>query len=357
MNISTTKLQNLVTKAIKGAGFNKLLPITGMIGITFTDSNIGFSTSDGTNYLYLRDKLDSILGDIFDVTVDADIFAKLVAKLSSDTTELTVSDNKLIVTANGIYKLPLCMSDSGEPLHYPALDKDEAETSAILGKLSPAVISTIISTLKPTLSSNVSTPYANYLFTDYVVSTDRTMLNAYMTDERLLSQDMLFSREFVDLLGLADCDVEIRQSNYLVADAGDMMIYSKANTDATDFNKKGTQAMLDMQYDSYCKLKKSALVPLLERISLFVGDYGATAIRLNFNEQGLEVTSNSDAGAELIEYMESKDFKETSIKIDVNKFLTQLKAYQSDAIDLYYGNKMSIRLKDGDVIQVIALIA
>ena len=356
MNISTVKLQALVAKAVKGAGFNKLLPITGMIGISVATDKLQLSTSDGTNYMYLWDELND-LPEPFNVTVDADVFAKLVGKLTSDKTELYVEGNKLIVKANGTYKLPLCMSDSGEPLEYPRLSSELSDDDKI-GTLTASQISTIVNTLKPTLSTNVATIYANYLFTDYVVSTDRTMLNAYLTEDRLFSEDMLISREFMDLLSIANSDADIyKGEGYLVAIAKDVEIYSKSNTDISDFNKSGTQAMLDLQYDSYCKLKKSALMSLLERIALFVGDYGSTAIRLNFNQQGLEVTSNSDAGTEVIEYMESKDFKETSIKIDVNKLLTQLKAYQSDAIDLYYGNKMSIRLKDGDIVQVIALIA
>lgn len=354
MKILTVKLQALVTKAIKGAGFNKLLPITNKIGIEVKNGIIRLCTSDGTNYLYVKeDYADE--SQSFSATVDADIFSKLILKTTSEGIELTIENNTLIVEGNGKYKIPLAMNDDGTVIVYPNM-LDSVSAEEVLGTLSAQTIQLMISTIKPTLATNLSTPvYTNYLMSDYIVSTDRTMLNAYKNPNKF-SEDKLLSREFVDLLGLTNADAVISEAdNAIIAKSGNMTVYAKTALNISDFNKQGVNSMLDMSYDSYCKLKKSDLLPLIERISLFVGEYDESVVRLHFTEEGIEVTSKNDDGAELIEYMESKDFKDTSIKIDVNKLVTQLKSYQSDSIDLYYGNPSCIKFQDGDTVQITAL--
>jgi hypothetical protein len=61
-------------------------------------------------------------------------------------------------------------------------------------------------------------------------------------------------------------------------------------------------------------------------------------------------------GIERVDYTESKDTIDLTIKINIDRFRNQLKAYSSDVVDLYYGSDICIKLVDGDLTQVIALI-
>lgn len=55
LQIKTTKLQEMLARAIKGASNNKLIPLTSLIAISLKDGELTLITTDATNYLYVRD--------------------------------------------------------------------------------------------------------------------------------------------------------------------------------------------------------------------------------------------------------------------------------------------------------------
>ena len=350
--IETMKLQALVAKAVKGAGFNKLLPITGMIGITIEDG-MHLYTTDGSNYLCVYD--NSIEGDSFDVTVDAEMFYNLVAKLTSNEVTLEVVDDVLIISGNGKYKLALQLNDSGEKLVFPKNLVDESDdVIEILGALSLNTINVMLSSIKPSLSTTAGTIYNNYYVGDCIIGTDRDMLCKYDGEK---FDPMVFTRSFVDLLGIATSDVTLSKSgNCLTAVSDNLIIKSKITNDASYFNIEGINKMLDLKLDSYCRVNKKELLSLLDRLSIFVSAYDDGAVFIHFTKDSLEVSSLSSSGVESIDYTEFKNFKDTTIKIDINRLITQLKAYQSDFVDLYYGNDLCVKLVDGDLLAIIALM-
>ena len=359
MKVQTTKLQNMVAKSIKGTGDNKLIKMTSMMGIDVAKGTLCLTTTDATSYLYIFDKVSDDT-DTFNCAVAADIFAKLVGKLTNEYTELELTDNTLVVTSNGKYRIALEPDENGEPIKIPnpceGLIPAEGD---YLGILSVADIEVMNDVLKPSLSTNVGSCYANYIVGQFAVATDRAMLSGYTKE--LFKKNLLFTRNFVELLGLATDDVMLyhKDDDVVIAEAVGVRVYTKliANKDISDYSVDGVNKMLSLEYASYCKIKKSELLNTLERIAIFVGAYDEGAVNVSFTQDGIEVFSKQDRGAELVEYMEIKDFKDYSMKIDINRWIAQLKAYKSDSVDLYFGNPMCIKMTDGDISQIIALIA
>ena len=111
MKVVTSRMKEAVNKAIKGAGFNNLIPITSMIGIKLSDGKLRLLTTDMTNTLCII--IDKVAGDDMDITVDADKFGKLIAKTTSEDIDLSVKDDVLFVKANGTYKIPLISDEDG----------------------------------------------------------------------------------------------------------------------------------------------------------------------------------------------------------------------------------------------------
>ena len=77
MKIKTELLKELVNKSINGAGNNKLIPITQLMGIKRADDTIQLTTTDATNYLYVYGTLDADVEDSINVTVFAEQFSKV----------------------------------------------------------------------------------------------------------------------------------------------------------------------------------------------------------------------------------------------------------------------------------------
>lgn len=352
LTVNTIQLQNAVAKATKCSGFNKLLPITGMMGIKFTGTELVFTTTDGTNFLYIT--LDVGSSEAFDVTVDAEIFSKLVSKLTSEQITLEVTDSYLLVSGNGDYKLSLQLNDDGNNLVYPDPLKDVPVEISDL-KISKVVIDMMLNALKPSLSQVVGSVYTNYYVGKVLATTDKVMLGIF--DDKVIDDDLLFSRSFVDLLGLATDDVAFELSgDYMIARCDDMTLCAKKSDNVTEYNVEGLNKMLGFEFDAYCKVNKSALLATLERLAIFVGQYDDSAINIHFTNTGMELSSLNSSGVETVDFMEVKNAKDMTIKINILRLIIQLKAYASDSVDIYYGNEKLIKLNDGKLTQVIALI-
>ena len=82
MKVVSSRMKDAVNKAIKGAGFNNLIPITSMIGIKLEGGKLRLFTTDMTNTLCII--IDKVSGVDMDITVDADKFGKLIAKTTSE---------------------------------------------------------------------------------------------------------------------------------------------------------------------------------------------------------------------------------------------------------------------------------
>ena len=111
VKVSTERIKKAVSDSSKGAGNNNLIPITQMIGIKSTGSELVLCTTDKSNDLKVI--IDKVAGDEFDVTIQLETFAKLISKVTSDSVELSVDNDILVVNANGEYKIPLVSDEEG----------------------------------------------------------------------------------------------------------------------------------------------------------------------------------------------------------------------------------------------------
>ena len=99
LTLKTLKLQEMVSKAIKGASNNKMIPITSLMAIQWQDGVLTLITTDAANTLKIIDKVE---GEEFYVVVQTELFSKLVAKTTTETITLTLKESSLEVKGNGI---------------------------------------------------------------------------------------------------------------------------------------------------------------------------------------------------------------------------------------------------------------
>jgi hypothetical protein len=353
---TTERLKQLVAYVIKGAGFKPNFELSDKIGIRVRDGVLYLNTTDGTNYLSVSDRCVS---DNFDIVVNAEVFSKLIGKITSETVDIiVVDDTKLEVTGNGKYTLELVPSESGELLSFP--DKFP-ENTVEKGTISASDIVAINTTLSASLSNKIGSIYTNYYFGEVVASTDRAMMAIF--NRKLVDDVYLFNKEFVELMTLSGAEVSISQNdNVIVAESsisehGSIRVCTILPTDVDKFEIDGIRKFVSMELTSFCRIRKAEILALLDRLSLFVSDkFDDGAIILNFKKEYVEVSSLASSGVERIEYTECKEPIELQIKINIDRLRDQLKSYTSDMVDLYYGSDLCIKLVDGDMTQLIALM-
>lgn len=356
LNLSTAKLKDMVTRASKGVGNNKLIPITSLMAIELKDNVLTLITTDATNYLYIRE--DKVVGDDFYVVVDADTISKLVSRMTCDTVTLEVkTDAVLSVKGNGNYKIELPLDENGEPIKYPDPYAQLPETIADAGVINRSTIQVILDTIKPALATTLENPcYTGYYVGENVVATDTYKIASM--NVKLFDVPRLISAELMDLLSVINEEkIQVSISdNSVIYSTPTCRIVGKFMEGVEDYSIDAIMELVNTEYDSHCSIPKSAILQLLDRLSLFVGTYDKNAIFLTFTRDGLQVSSKAANGVEIINYVSSDNFKDFTCPVDIQMLTQEVKAIQSDVVDLYYGEDNAIKMVDGNITIIVALL-
>lgn len=355
LKIETTILKEMVSKAVKGASMNKLIPLTSMIVIELNSNVLTLHTTDKENYLYIIQ--NDVDGEDFYVTVQIEQFSKLISKMTSEYVTLELKDNSLEVKGNGKYNIEIPLDENGDMIQFPDpmnnyMDYPITVTTDL------STIKTILNTAKSSVATTLEVPqYTGYYIGDKILTTDTYKICGI--DVKLFEDnEVLISPEMMDLLDVIDTekiDVSIVDDK-LIFITPNCVIYGTAMDGIEDYDVNAISKLLDETFNSVCKIDKAKILAVLDRISLFVGVYDNKAIRLNFTKDGIDISSKQTNGIETVDYVESENFNPFTCLIDIDMLTTQIKAYDNDVIELHYGNEQFVSLINGKVTQIIALL-
>ena len=352
MKVVTSRMKEAVNKAIKGAGFNNLIPITSMIGIKLSDGKLRLLTTDMTNTLCII--IDKVAGDDMDITVDADKFGKLIAKTTSEDIDLSVKDDVLFVKANGTYKIPL-ISDEEGLISFPDVNIGSGPNEKT--KLSSVMQAYNIN--KSALAKTLENPaLTGYYCGDTVISTDANVITFNGFKMFDCEEPILISAQQMQLLTLnTKEDIEVLISgNSIQFVTEDVVIDGALMEGIEDFPANEVNAYLDEAFTSSCKVPKDLLLSVLDRLALFIEPYDKNGAYFTFGRKGINIHSKKDASTETINYVESKDFEPFVCCVDIPMLKEQLQANPDDTVKICYGNENALKIESGKVTQVIALL-
>ena len=355
LTIGTELMKDVVARAIKGAGNNKLIPITSMMCIELKDGELTVITTDATNYLYIKEQ--HVAGDDFYVVVDANQFAKLVSKMTCESITMTV-DEKLYtmkVKGNGNYTIELPLDEDGESVKFP--DAVATSDAVDLTGFNRSTVIAILETIKPALAVTMENPqYTAYYMGDKVVATDSYKIASLAIP--MFDEPKLVSSEFLDLVAVMRAEkIMVSASDTdIVFKTPDCIIVGKFVDGIDDFAIEPITNLIEQELDSHCGVPKSDLLQMLDRLSLFVGTYDKNAVDLTFTNQGLQVSSKASSGIEILPYVTSDNQVDFTCAVDIQMLVNEVKAIQNDLIEIYYGDDSSIKLVDGNITIVIALM-
>ena len=353
--LKTEKLKEMVSRAVKGVGNNKLIPLTSLMAIEVKDNKLTLITTDATNYLYITE--DKVVADDFYIVVDATTFYKLVSKMTCENITLEVKTGVLNVKGNGNYKIELPLDENGGPIKYPdPVDRLDL-SSATQKTINRTTVQVILETIKPALAVTLENPcYTGYHIGDGVVATDTYKIASM--DVNLLGANRLVSPEFMDLLAvMINEKITVMYTDTdIVCSTPDCTVYGKFMDGIEDYAIDAIMELVNTDIDSFCSVPKNALLQLLDRLSLFVGPYDKNAIHLTFTQNGLQVSSKATNGIEIIDYIASDNFKDFTCAIDIQMLTQEVKAISNDVIELYYGEDNAIKMTDGNITIIVALL-
>ena len=359
LTVRTDVFQNMVAKAVKGSSSTNFY-LTQLMSISLKDNELVVTTTDGNNYLYVKEQ--KVAGDDFYAVVPVEKFSKLISKLTCEeiTLEIPMSKGgeleKLVVKGNGKYIIELPYDEDGNLVEFPDPVSEDDGQMWNKADVKLSTIHLILSTAKAALQiAKTRTCYCGYYMGDRVVTTDSYKICGI--NIKLFDTPMLLPPELVDLLDLlGEEDVDVRyNTDTLIFRTGKTVVYGHVMEGIEDYKIDAISSLLDEQFGSSCKVEKSALLQLLDRLTLFVDIYDKNSVYLTFTKDGLLVSSKQDSGSEIIPYRESNNFTDYTCCLDIELFKSQVKANQSGIIEILYGNDSSIKMVDGNIRQIVAL--
>lgn len=352
LKLKTKTLQEMTQKAMKGASNNKILPLTSMLAIQLSNNMLTLTTTDFSNYLEI--KQDKVEGEDFYVVVQADIFSKLIGKLTTEEVTLTVDSNVLTVKSNGTYKLELPVDEDGSLVRFPDY-RYVILTPATNIKL--ATLKSILTTNRASVAQDLTVPaLTGYYVDDKGVLTSDSFVACHNKVTGLKEPFMLPYQvvELFNVLEQEDVDITVGHDAVTI-ETMNATIYGKLLMEKDNFPVEAINKYLQTSFASSCKLPKDAILSVLERLSLFVGTYDKNEVYLTFTTDGIVIESKQATGNELIKYAESSNFVPFTCCIDIELLKAQIQALQTETIEMHYGNDTAIKLTSGAIVQIISL--
>lgn len=356
ITVKTHILQSMVSKAMKGVGNNKIVPLTSMMQVEVSNGSLSLLTTDGVNYFKTIQPETGL--DDFYVVVMADIFSKLVDKTTTETVTMTmdIANASLTFKGNGTYNIELPLDEEGELVKFPLYVFD---TGAATQTINLTTIKNIVSTNGVALSASMEDEcYIGYRFTpDYVVSTDTLLINHNAI--KTFGVDLLLPAELLKLVCLmTDEKITVQfDDNYrkMLFTSPNYVVYGEQISGIDNYDVAAVMNWVSAEFPSSCTIPKVALLAAIDRIILFMGEYDREGIRLNFGVDGISVSTCSRKNTELIKYQSTSAHRPFECLIHSRLLKTQLTAYGEDALVLHYGSDAALKMTFGRVTQIIAL--
>lgn len=354
LTVKTETLKQMVTKAAKASINNKMIPLTGLMNIALENGKLSLTTSDAVHFLTVTEP--DITGDNFAVVVLTELFSKLVSKTTSDNVTLDFTNNVLTFTGNGTYKIDLPLNEEGELIKYPAIPTPTE--NVVTGILKLSTVKSVILANKPSLAITLEAPYLTGYFCnkDTIVSADS--FNICINKVTTFPEQVLIAPIVFDLLSMSDSE-DINYSfteSTIVFTTPKMTLVAKNMTGKDEYPIDAVSEYMKSEFRSNCTLSKTALLNVLDRLSLFISDFDVDGVYMNFTKDGVRVTSNKGSANELIPYQGSNNFTPFTCLAGVEALKKQVSARTGELVNIYYGVPEVLKLVDNNVIQVVALL-
>lgn len=355
MKIKTKTLIKLVHRAYKCTSNNVEIPLSMLMNISCKDNRVTITTSsEYGDYLMVSDDVES---DDFYATFYAESFTKLINKLSSKYTELSIKDNILIVKSNGTYKIPLPLDIEGNMIIYPNPLKGKTFIWDEVASINTLALSKAKRNSEASLANTNDNPsYNNYYCGDKVITTNSITLCIY--DLKVFNTPVLLSPEsFRIMCKVFECDYydAKRMGNILICQSDNCIYYTHTQDGIEYFDTELINDLCDIKLDNTCIIDKHMLLDALDRLNLFITEYDDKSILISFNKESIEVASELSEAIEDLSYKDEGEHKEFKCKLNIQLLQEQLKSFMADYITVEYGNDAILKLVTSDGIVIISL--
>ncbi len=368
MIIRTELLQDSCAKILNAVDSNVLSAVTETLEISAAN---GVFTMAVTNREYFVEiKMNIEVSDEFHATVNANLFLKLIAKVTSETIELSTNGNSLHIKCNGDYKIPL-IYDGDALMELPRINIENVNEEF---DIDSAVLRSMVNyNSKELQKGTISKPIQRLYYLDSngaVTFTTGACVNKFEID---MKSKLLLNDKLVKLFKLfKDTKVKMTVGHNPINDdtvatvvkfeAPNISISAVLNCEDTmvvTFPVEVIRGRADTMYPHTVAINKDLLIQAIDRLMLFSqaaskSDLSLSIIKLQFNGNAVTVSDRMDVNKEDIPYNTSiEGLDKYTAFIDSSDLTKTLMSCTNQFVTCNFGNSQAFVLTEGMVRWVI----
>lgn len=363
MIVRCEDLKSVCSKILNALDNNSFSIITETLAI-YTEGKYLYLAVTNREY-FVKIKLDIQEEIEFRATVKAEVFLKLISKMTSETITFSIEDNALVIVGNGKYKLPM-IYDGDELLSLPTIDINNITSEF---KVPSSILHSITNYNSKELAKKavIANPVQKMYYLDSkgcITFTSGACVNKFdldttvsmLLDEKLVKLFKLFSGLDIDFkYGKDSVDGTIQTKIRLTSDTVELTAI--INSDETLFDVVPKDTIRNMAYEHYNNsiiIDKQAVIDALERILLFpvntLNHYGTFV----FKKDSVSISSLNQSNLENIYYSNSIDIDEDyTATLDLEELVTILSGMKTQSITVNFGNHKSFVFSENHIYNIV----
>lgn len=365
MIIELGKLQDVSQKILSAVDTNDISLLTETLELKAENTTLYMSVTNKEYFVKVKVELST--PETFHATVNAKVFLKLVAQLTSDKVELDLDSTNMVVKGNGVYKLPLIF-ENGSLLELPEIViNNKVKEFSFSGNILTSILDY---NSKEWLRGIITRPIQKLCYVDEMGAltfTSGACVNSFnlpepvklLFNQKLVRLFKLFSNAEVKMVvGYDALSDDITQTKVSLS-TGDVVLVAILSCDDTMLNSVPVDAIrgrANEQYTYSIKIDRVEFTRTLNRLLLFSSmkntakPYGAFSFRSNgvtvwdIDKENHEDVLYDDVALEGGEYVATLNIEELKAILD-NCDDTQ--------ITLSFGNHQAFVISHGNIKNIL----
>ena len=359
--------QKYCTDILSAVDSNELSILTETLELKTLNNTLVMSVTNREYYAKVIIPIENVIE--LKATVNANLFLRLIAQISTPEIELSVTDNFLVVKGNGLYKLPLIF-DGDSLLELPEININNVTATF---ELDSEILLSILNYNSKQLSiGTISKPVQKLYYVDgkgAVTFTSGACVNSFELPEnirillngRLVKLFKLFKGKGVKFtLGYDNLTDDIIQTK-LRFESSDISITAILSCDDTMLNSVPVEAIrgrASAYYPYTVNLSKDALLKTISRLMLFSGSASKELVAYStfeFEKDRVTIYDSKKENKEILNYNNENSNIEETYKtiVDLAELKGVLESCSEQYVNINFGDTEALILTRGHVVNII----
>lgn len=368
MIIETKKFKDTCATILAATGNAENSTLTETLELKTEGRILHLNVTNGEYFASVNFDLDH--EEDFHAAVNASLFLKLIAAVTTETIELKATDTHVLIKADGSYKIAM-IYEGDKILELPKITIDNPTVEM---KVSGAILESILNyNSKELLRGSVSRPVQKMFYVDErgcITFTTGACINNFTLEKpvkvlfssRLVKLFKLFKDDMVDFtLGYDPISEEIVQTKVnFKTDKITLTAITGCNDELLNIVPvSAIRGRATAVYDNNIVLNKTELLNAVNRLLLFSAGYGATKNSKPYSlfecsENKMTIWDSRKENNETITFKnDTAVASDYSMTLDLSDLKLVLDTITEDYITLSFGNHQAVALKRPNLTNII----